>query len=139
MFLFFDIHETRVLLQDQIGFVIVLIAIGLIIELPAISRLKKESVKDDKVKEEKSDAAHGTWGNYCKAGVWILGLFAGVYLIGFIITVPIFTLTYVRWHGTTWHGSVIFATLLTAIIYIMFVYGLNVNMTKSFIFNLLTA
>ena len=51
---------------------------------------------------------------------WFSGFCLAVYLLGHLIAVPLFSLSYVKWRGKTWLIGVTTAVCITVFIYILF-------------------
>jgi len=56
---------------------------------------------------------------YLLAGGWVVGFVVTIYLLGFIIAIPLFTLAYTKLHGTSWWFAVILAVLTLGLMYII--------------------
>lgn len=65
---------------------------------------------------------------------WVVGASLGVYLIGFLLAIPIFVLSYLKQHGRSWSMSIGLAAGVTAMIYGMFELGLQVHLYRGLIF-----
>lgn len=65
---------------------------------------------------------------------WVLGLFLGVYLLGFTIAIFVFTLAYLKWRGRAWPVAVIFAIGTSAVIYGIFELGLRSQLYPGLVF-----
>lgn len=48
---------------------------------------------------------------------WLGGLAVIIYLLGFLVAIPLYILSYLKWHGIKWLAAIITAALTTAIIY----------------------
>ncbi len=65
---------------------------------------------------------------------WLRGFLLITYLIGFLLSIPLFSFSYVKVHGVGWLKSVVFAILLVAVLYIIFVIGLRVELYRGLLF-----
>jgi hypothetical protein len=65
---------------------------------------------------------------------WVLCLTAGIYLFGFRIGVPVFTLAYLKWRGRSWLTAFIVAAAALAVLYGVFELGLKAPLFKGIIF-----
>ncbi|MFC1893793.1 tripartite tricarboxylate transporter TctB family protein [Chloroflexota bacterium] len=67
-------------------------------------------------------------------GAWLVGFALFIYLLGFLIAVPLYTLFYMKQRGSRWLGAFVTAVLFTAIIYIVFEVALGVILYKGVLF-----
>ncbi|MFC1980600.1 tripartite tricarboxylate transporter TctB family protein [Chloroflexota bacterium] len=65
---------------------------------------------------------------YLLAGAWVLGFFLAIYLVGYIIAIPLFIFAYMKSHNTGWLATIIFTVLTPAIIYGIFELVLEVDL-----------
>ena len=82
----------------------------------------------------KTEETREDWHSYLVAGSWGLGFFLAVYLLGFIISIPLFILTYMKAHGTRWFVVGIFAILMPLLIYGVFELVLRVTLYRGLLF-----
>ena len=66
------------------------------------------------------------WRGYLFAGAWVVGFFLAIFLLGFLIAIPIFILAYMKLHGTRWLVAIAFAILTPLLIYGIFELALAV-------------
>jgi hypothetical protein len=52
--------------------------------------------------------------------VWFLGFCLAIYLLGHLIAVPLFSLSYVKWRGKSWRNALFTAAFITAFLYVLF-------------------
>ena len=71
--------------------------------------------------------SRGARSHFVVAG-WLLGLFLGVYLLGFLISVPAFVLLYLKLHGRGWRPAVGLGALSLALTYGLFVVALRIHL-----------
>ena len=57
---------------------------------------------------------------YLPITVWTLGFAIGVYVIGMVVAIPVFILSYMKSHGIGWRTSIIAASLTTASVWALF-------------------
>jgi peptidoglycan/LPS O-acetylase OafA/YrhL len=57
-----------------------------------------------------------------------------VYLLGFYIAIPLFSLAYLKWRGRSWLVAVVFAIAMLAFIYGVFVLGLKAPLFEGLVF-----
>jgi len=58
------------------------------------------------------------------------GFFLGIYLLGFLIAIPLFILSYMKWLGTGWRVAITFTLIIPAIIYSAFEVGLHIDLYR---------
>lgn len=51
---------------------------------------------------------------------WFLGFCLAIYLLGHLIAIPLFSLSYVKWRGKSWVIAIAAAACITVFIYILF-------------------
>ena len=76
-----------------------------------------------------------SWLRYGVLFAWLVGLFLAVYLAGFLVAIPLFILSYMKTHGAKWHVAIIFAILVTAIVYGVFEVALKVYLYEGLLFS----
>ncbi len=103
-----------------------LIISGAVLVLAAI-RLGKEIFKG--VPDGSEETGEG-WRGYLISGAWAVGFFLAIYLLGFIIAIPLFILSYMKSHGTRWLVAIIWTILLPAFIYGLFELTLKVTLYR---------
>ncbi|MFC1971630.1 tripartite tricarboxylate transporter TctB family protein [Chloroflexota bacterium] len=59
---------------------------------------------------------------------WMAGLLLGIYLVGFLISIPLFIFPYLKLHGRGWLLSLALAAIATAVIFLVFVAALQVDL-----------
>jgi peptidoglycan/LPS O-acetylase OafA/YrhL len=57
-----------------------------------------------------------------------------VYLLGFYIAIPLFSLAYLKWRGRSWLVAVVFAIAMLAFVYGVFVLGLKAPLFEGLVF-----
>ena len=65
---------------------------------------------------------------------WMVLLVAMIWILGFLITIPIYTILYMKSMRESWRLSIIFAVCGFAILYYLFVVGLNIELYPGLIF-----
>jgi len=112
--------------------VIILAAIGLSRGILARGESGTTAVRDE------ADNGEGTgesWYRYALVGAWVVGFFLAVYLLGFIIAIPLFVLSYMKTHGTKWRTAITYAILTTGIVYGVFIVALKVYLYEGLLFS----
>lgn len=95
--------------------------------------VKDESGATAQDKKEKENRE--TWYRYSLFGAWVVGFFIAVYLVGFMVAIPLFTLTYLKTHGTRWRTVIIFTILTPAIVYGVFTLSLKLYLYEGLLFS----
>ncbi len=93
-------------------------------EAPARPQIEGMTVVDDEEAEEQSLEyvfAHAGRRAWIESLGWVVLFFAGLYLLGLYVIVPVFTVAYLRLVGrTAWWGAVTYAVVATLILYLAF-------------------
>jgi len=69
---------------------------------------------------------------------WLLGLIFGIYILGFIISIPIFIFCFLLLHGENWYKSVSTAAITTIILHVVFVLIFKFNLYEGKFFSMLS-
>ena len=113
------------------GIILVLASVELARELMA-------SVKSNQEIEAESEKAEaGTKGElhrYILGFGWMAALAAGIYLVGFLIAVPLFVIAYLKLNSRRWLISIGMAAAMAIFIYGIFVVVLRVDLYPGLIF-----
>jgi len=120
------------------------LVIGFLIFIFAIVGLRNEWVKGDVGEEDEMGNSNADKGDdkeflkgYFVGGGCILGFTLAIYLIGFLITIPLFILIYLKVSKTGWVVTVLYALIITAIIYSVFEVGLDIVLYRGVLFDLI--
>jgi len=65
---------------------------------------------------------------YLKAIFWVLGFLIFLYLFGFLVSAPLFTVAYLKTHGESWKFSLGLSIAAWGIFFIIFIYALHVRL-----------
>lgn len=65
---------------------------------------------------------------------WTAGFALAIYILGFYIAIPVFTISYLKWHRRSWIVSIIFACSTLALSYLIFEQLLKVPLFPGLIF-----
>ena len=84
--------------------------------------------------EETGGEAEEGWYEYLIMGGWLVGFFLAIFLLGFLIAIPLFVLSYLKSHGTKWLVAAILTILTTAFIYGVFDIALDVDFYPGLLF-----
>lgn len=107
------------------GIVFILATVTLIRELRA-----KEKPKGAVVQEEEKTELRSYW----PTAAWIAGFALAIYLLGFLIAIPLFILSYLKLQGRRWLRSIIIAGITTSLVYLAFELALQVKLYRGLLF-----
>ena len=74
---------------------------------------------------------------YLIEGLWLAGFCIGVYVLGFLISMPLFVFSYLASHGSRRSGAITIAVVTTVLLYGTFVYLLGVKLYPGIILDAL--
>jgi hypothetical protein len=117
------------------------IVCGVAFVLSAVE-LRKELVskKDEKeAAEEETDieiTAKGETTKYIRAFGWMVGLLVGIFLVGFLISIPVFMFFFMMTHHRGWLKSAGLAAFFIVVVYVMFIVVLQVDLYHGVLFEL---
>ena len=66
---------------------------------------------------------------------WAAAFMFSIYLLGFIIAIPLFTFSYLKWRRRSWLTAIVFCIVMTFLVYGIFTLGLRVPLFKGVIFS----
>ena len=110
--------SSKILPLVMSGFCLFLGAIGIGREVLAGRKLRTTFGQDEMTGGEETGES---WPKYAVAGAWVVGFFLSIYLLGFIIAIPVFILSYLKARGIKWLSAVAFSIATGAFVYIVFV------------------
>ena len=97
--------------------VLVLAMVEFLRELRRASESRKVVADDDTgIRKEVSEK----WQGYLVHGGWLVGFALAIYLLGFLIAVPIFLVAYMRRLGNGWGTTIVVAIVTTGSLYGLF-------------------
>lgn len=106
--------------------ILLLAALQLVLELRESAAKAKEPRGDEKPKEEIAPQGRS---HLIKVYGWVLAMFVAIYLFGFVITTFVYPLLYLRFvGGRSWRLSTAISLGALAFLYIVMIYGLNVQL-----------
>jgi len=118
----------------MLGTIILILSV---IELRKELRRKKRLETDDGATgEQEAKTERETRRFYLVLG-WIVGFALGTYVLGYLISMPIFAIAYLRNHGRSWLVTICFAAIVTAFIYGVFEIGFTLRLYRGLIWNLI--
>ena len=98
---------------------VALILAGIEVRIELLKRRSRQEGKEsvDKGEKDRKDDLR----LYVTYFAWMLGLIVGIYLLGFMISIPVFILSFLLSHGQRFSKSAFIAAFNTLIIYLIFV------------------
>lgn len=105
------------------GLVLVLALVQLVREL----RLAKQQVDEPKAEHEvrKHSASPALYGI---ESAWMVGFGLTIYLLGFLIAIPLYICAYMKSHGARWPASILTGVSMAAFCYVIFVLVLEIKL-----------
>ena len=103
---------------------LIMAAVGLWGEMQKRNQPAVAARPDDTGSGELIDAS---WTRELLNLAWVLGFSVGIFLFGFIIAIPIFLLSYMKWLGIRWSVSLVFSVLTTGVSYYLFQVAMSVD------------
>jgi len=100
-----------------------------------ILREVRAKVKEEAVPGEKKIATKGALAKALAPPAWIAGLLLSLYLLGYLVGTPLFTLLYLKLHGEKWLLTVIVVLAIIAVVYGGFTLGLKIPLYKGLLFS----
>lgn len=83
---------------------------------------------------EKDDDTKSNWRGYLNSVVWTAGFILAIYLLGFLISMPVFIFSYMKTHNISWLTSIISAIVASATIILSFQTLLGVELYPGLLF-----
>ena len=71
-----------------------------------------------------------TWRGYLLNLGWVVGFLLGIYLLGYLIAIPLFVLLYMKRLGARWLTAIISAVVTTGLIYALFEIALELKLYR---------
>ncbi|MBI4186098.1 MAG: tripartite tricarboxylate transporter TctB family protein [Chloroflexi bacterium] len=112
---------------------------GAVFALAVTGLLKDILVRDGREKivtpgkADESEEAKDDLRGYLPSIGWVVAFSLSIYLLGFLIAIPLFALTYMKLHGVKWLQTIVFAILATALVYGIFERLLEVTLYRGLI------
>jgi Tripartite tricarboxylate transporter TctB family len=70
------------------------------------------------------------WRSGLSAGVWIVSFFFAIWLFGFIISIPIFVISYMKSHGARWRAAILYGCVTLIVVYGIFDWALEIKLYR---------
>jgi len=105
----------------------------------AAAGLWRDIRSEDKTRATATEAENGSeqkvgGGQYLVVVVWTAGFILAIFLVGFLISMPLFIFSYMKTHNVRWLTSIVCAVVTTAIIYFGFQTLLGVELYPGLLF-----
>jgi Tripartite tricarboxylate transporter TctB family len=140
--LFFCVYS---LTFGQIKTKLLPLAVSVLTLILAGIQLGTELVKKRRAQEEKDLNETGKGSNrkddlhfYVTYFIWSLGLILGIYLLGFLISIPIFIFSFLLLHGQKSYKSALTAAIMTISLYVVFVLIFKIDWYEGIVVRMLT-
>lgn len=111
------------------GSVLVLAAAGLWRDIRSEGKTRATATEVEKSSEQKVGG-----GQYLVVVVWTAGFILAIFLVGFLISMPLFIFSYMKTHRIRWLTSIACAVVATMIIYFGFQTLLGVELYPGLLF-----
>jgi len=100
-----------------------LILSGVILFLTSIELgkelLGKNAAGEARASESEPTDSAATMRGYLTAGAWVLGFLLCIVFLGFFVAIPLFTIAYMKLHGTKWWLAILFAVCSLGLMYLL--------------------
>lgn len=113
------------------------VIIAAIVLILAAFQLAKElrTAGEDSAQEEASEKKHAYALSECwPSAAWICGFCLALYLVGFLITIPLFVFSYIKSRGRGWVSSIAVPIVMTLSIYLIFTTFLKLDLHPGLFF-----
>ena len=104
-----------------------------LVQLARELRLKKVKRSASETEAARPDRDVSS-GRYALEAAWMAGFALTIYLLGFIIAIPLYICAYMKLHGTKWPVAVITGALMAAFSYGIFVLALEIKLYPGVLF-----
>jgi hypothetical protein len=108
-------------------------ASSLVIVLSSIQLAKEVIARRRKTPKTGPKAEEGLRKNILTF-VWFAGIVVAIYLAGFLISIPLFVVLYLRLQGKNWFISAISAVSTIVVLYLVFIVALQVELYPGLLF-----
>jgi hypothetical protein len=133
MYSLFQIKQTHATLVPLIISIAVFI-LATVALVKSVLPENKAGTALPRVDTEEREEAGGSLRRHVVAGLWILGFFLSIYVLGLRIAIGLFVFSYMKLHGTSWWMSILLTVLTLVFAYGVFEIGLSVRLYKGLLF-----
>lgn len=121
--------ESKLLFAIISSIVFVLAATSLAKEI----RTEDKTAVETKIEEEAEAIVERC--RFASALGWIAGFLLAIYLLGFVVATPLFTLSFLKLHGRGWLMAVGYTAIITVLTYVVFELALRASLYRGLIFS----
>lgn len=118
------------MIVSAVGFFLAAIGVGREI-------LRREAPSAITETEQAQEKSKNLLRRYLYEGAWLVGFGLAIYLAGFLVAIPLFTIPYLKLHGRRWLPSVTIAVVMPIVLYVLLTYPLGVDLYPGLISELL--
>jgi len=115
--------------------------ISIIVVILSVVQLRKELFKARQIAGETGSGekvsateASGEFRKYLLVLGWVAGFIFAVYIVGFLVSIPLFMFLYLKLHGQKWRISIIMPIIAIAFVYLIFVVLLKLVLFPGIVF-----
>jgi hypothetical protein len=108
----------------------------LVLALVQLSRELRHKKGEEKASESepKESEPNASVSQYGLEFIWMVGFGLTIYLLGFIVAIPLCVCAYMKSHGSRWLASIITGVMMSACCYIIFVLFLDMRLHSGIVF-----
>jgi uncharacterized protein YqhQ len=114
------------------GIIFVLTAVQLGREILMGRRAGVEEEPKDQAAEEE---AKSSFRQNIVIFAWLTGMALSIYLVGFLISIPLFVFSFLKTHGYGWLISAAHAAAAVVVTYVLFIFALQAELYPGIIFS----
>ena len=92
------------------------------------------SKRRDVVAEKGEGKEAGEWRRLLVNSAWVIAFMVAIYVLGFIIAMPLFILSYMKWLGTRWRVAAVSAVVASGVVYVIFQLALGIVLYRGLLF-----
>lgn len=85
--------------------------------------------------EEEPGRASFNLGTYLPGIAWLLAILPMIYLVGYLITVPLYMFLYLKLHGERWPLCIAVTLLVSLVLYFAFIVALGIPFYEGLLFS----
>lgn len=122
-------HYKSKLLPVVLGSAVFLMS-GLELWRTMTRRKPARSAEEAEESEKKS-----SWSGYLSNGAWLTGFILVTYLLGFLVAMPLFLISYTRWLGTRWLTAIVIAAATSGVMYGVFEAAMQIELYRGVLFD----
>jgi hypothetical protein len=109
------------------GTAFVIAGIGSLKEYVAGRSLGRDATEKE-TEELKEFREH--WRSGLSTSMWIVSFFVAVWLLGFLVSIPIFVISYMKSHRARWHTAILYGCVTLVAVYGIFEWALEIKLYR---------